>query len=106
MSVFDGLAGVLNSVFGAPVTITPVNGDAVIARGILRELPQFEDDAGDRQHFVPQFALQVPKPVPAALIKGSTVTEASGRAFTVLGVFPDRSPASDAFMVAHLEEVT
>lgn len=104
MSVFDGLAGTLNAVFGAPVTITPETGDPVTVRGILRELPQFEDDADRRQHFVAQFALQVPRPVPAALAKGATVTHESGRSFIVLGVFPDRSPAADAFMVAHLEE--
>lgn len=104
MAVFDGMTGVLTSVFGASVTITPIAGAPATVRGILRELPQFEDDTDRRQHFVPQFALQVPKPIPAALVKGATVTEASGRTFTVLGVFPDRSPASDAFMVAHLEE--
>lgn len=104
MSVFDGLAGTLNAVFGAPVTITPPVGLAVTAKGILRELPQFEDDPDRRGHFVPQFAMQIPKPVPSALVKGATVTQASGRTFKVLGVFPDRSPAADAFMVAHLEE--
>lgn len=104
MGVFDGLAGALNAVFGAPVTVTPISGAAVSLRGILRELPEFEDDGDRRAHFVPRHALQVPKPIPAALVKGSTVTDAGGRSFKVLGVFPDRSPAADAFMVAHLEE--
>lgn len=103
MTVFDGLAGALNAVFGAPVTITPEAGPAVTARGILRELPEFEADSDDRRHFVPQFALQVPKPIPAALARGATVTTAGGTRYQVLGVFPDRSPAADAFMVAHLE---
>jgi len=105
MSVFDGLTGVLAAVFGAPVTITPVSGSAVVVRAILRETLVTDEDEGARDHALPVYTLQVRKPIPAALVRGSTATSAErpGETFLVRGVYPDRSPASDAFMVAALE---
>lgn len=106
MSIFDGLTGVLNAAFGAPVTINPAVGAAVTTRGIFREVLEFQADGDDRAHPVPMFVLQVPKPIPAALVRGSTVEgDAVPGTFRVSGVWPDRSPAADAFMVAHLEKI-
>lgn len=105
MSVFDGLAGALASIFGAPVTITPKAGAPVVAQGILRENPREVMDEAGQAHRVDTPTLQVCRPIPAALAKGATITAAShpGVTFRVLGVYPDRSPAADAFMVAELE---
>jgi hypothetical protein len=107
MSVFDGMSGALSNVFGAPVTITPTAGAPVDVRGILRESPlDVRDDSG-RTHVTDVITLQVRKPIPAAMAKGSMVTAAAfpGQSFLILGVYPDRSPAADAFMVAELERV-
>lgn len=107
MSVFDGMTGALTAIFGAPVTITPTAGAPAEVTAILRENPrEVMDDAG-RPHWIETPTLQVAKPIPAALVKGSTVTAASHPSvtFRVLGVYADRSPAADAFMVAELERV-
>ena len=107
MSVFDGMSGALNATFGAPVTITPLAGAPATVRGILRESPlDVRDDSG-RTHVTDVITLQVRKPIPAAMVKGSTVTAAAfpGQNFLILGVYPDRSPAADAFMVAEMERV-
>jgi len=107
MSVFDGLAGALATIFGAPVTITPERGLPATVQAILRENPREVMDNAGRPHWVDTPTLQVNKPIPDALAKGAIVTAAShpGVSFRVLGVYADRSPATDAFMVAELERV-
>lgn len=102
------MAGALSRVFGASATITPASGPVAEVTAIFRENPrEVVDDAG-RVHVIDEPTLQVAKPVPAALVKGSTVAPSitPGRTFRVLGVYPDRSPAADAFVVCALEEVT
>lgn len=103
-TVFDGIAGVLTAVFGASGTITPPSGPAVTLSGILRENPDWQSDGDQRDHYVPVYTLQVKKPAPPELVRGATVSGfGHPSTFRVSGVFADRSPANDAFMVAHLE---
>lgn len=104
MSVFNGMTGVLTAVFGASGTITPPSGAPVTITAIVREVQDFVSDGDQRLHRLPMYLLHVRKPVPAALVRGATVS-GFGRTeqFKVLDVYPDRSPASDAFMIAELE---
>lgn len=47
MSIFDGVAGALNSTFGAPVTIYPGGGAGAEIRAVFRhELREISDDEG------------------------------------------------------------
>ena len=47
MGIFDGLAGALNAVFGAPATIFPENGSGTVIRAVFRhELREISDEHG------------------------------------------------------------
>lgn len=104
MSVFDGLAGVLSSVLGAPVTIS--GSFAGTIQAIFREMP-LDQLAGDGRVFVVVTpTLQVRRNV-AVLIKGDIAapSETPGRTFTVLQSYPSGSPAVDALVSYAMEEV-
>ena len=107
MSVFDGLAGALNSVFGAPVTITRAGQSAVAVQAVFREVP-VEQEAADGRPFVTiSPTLQVQKNAIAALAKGDLIAPSTtaGRTFKVLQKYPNASPAVDALVTYLLEEV-
>ena len=104
-TVFDGMTGVLNAVFGAPVTIL---GDfPQVVQAIFREMP-YEQEIGDGRTIVEVTpTVQIRKSDIASLSKGDVVAPAAtpGRSFTVLKPIPSGSPAADAFITWVLEEV-
>lgn len=108
-SVFDGMAGVLNSVFGAPVTIKPVSGGILEVPAVFRAEPI--EVAGTDGHAVLISAptLRVKRDVLPDIGHGDlvipSVASASGKTFRVLNRIATGSPASDAFLVCELEEV-
>lgn len=105
--IFDGMAGVLNTVFGAPVTITPQGSAPATLAGVFRELP-IEQETGDGRMIVTVTpTLRVPKDVIAQLAVGDLVAPSltPGRTFTVLQWVPSPSAAADAFITYLLEEV-
>lgn len=104
MSVFDGMAGALNSVFGAPATIS--GSFAGTIQAVFREVPT-EDQIGDGRPFVVVTPILRVLKSTAALVKGDVVapSETPGRTFTVLQSLPSGSPATDAFVTYSLEEV-
>lgn len=106
-SVFDGLAGALNAVFGAPVTITRRGESGVTLQAVFREVP-VEQEAADGRDFVTITpTLRVQKGAIAVLARGDLVAPSttSGRTFTVLQPYFGASPAADAFVTYVLEEV-
>lgn len=106
-SVFDGMAGVMNAVFGSPVTITRAGQAAVTLQAIFREVP-IEQESGDGRVFVTVTPiLRVRQGDIALLAKGDLVAPAATapRTFKVLQFFPSGSPATDALLGYHLEEV-
>ena len=105
-SIFDGLAGALNAVFGAPVTITRRGEAAVTLQAVFRELPVEQDGADGRPFVTITPTLRVQKDAIAALVRGDLVapSTASGRSFVVLQPYFGASPASDAFLTYVLEE--
>jgi len=107
MSIFDGLTGALNAVFGAPVTITPPSGPPVTVTGQFRENPREVMGDDGRVMIIDTPTLQVRRPTPIALVKGAIVAPSirSGETFRVLGVYRDRSPAADAYAVVAMEAV-
>lgn len=107
MSVFDGLAGVLNGVFGAPVTITRSGVAPATVQAVFRDVP-VEQEAADGRPFVTITpTLRVTKNAIAALAVGDLVAPSTtgARTFKVLQTYPDASPAVDAFVTYLLEEV-
>lgn len=107
MSIFDGMAGVINQVLGAPVVITPPAGPPATLHGLFRDSPVEEAAAMGRPYGVSVFTLQLQKPRHPAVVKGAKVEPSirPGERFRVLGIYSDRSPASDAFEIVELEVI-
>lgn len=103
-SLFDGLAGALADVFGAPVIWTPAGGAPVTVQGVFREVP-FDEDFGDgRAGLALMPVLRWSRTVAAGAAKGDTCTVA-GRTFRLLRPVPSGSPAADSFVAWELEEI-
>jgi len=108
VSIFNGMAGALNSVFGAPVTITPQGGSATTVTGIFRIASQ-EVDLGEgrtRMVDVPTIRLRAGAlgGIAAKAIVAPSITP--GRTFRALDRSLNSSPANDAMQVWLLEEIT
>ena len=101
--IFDGMAGLLNDVFGDPVTHLPRSGVERVVQGIFRAPPidlLGEDgrtvlDTGPR--------LRVPKPAADGIAVGDMIRPASGPLYRVINPTPGGSPAADAFVIFQLE---
>lgn len=107
MSVFDGLASVLNSEFGAEVTVFAGTEAATTLRGIFREEPREGEAADGRPVVVTEPVLRLLATAPV-LPKGTRIVPSGfvGRMFQVLRRLPPASPASDAHVVYFCEEIT
>lgn len=105
MSVFDGLTGVLDAVFGAPVSIYPPAGAPWHGLGQFRDSPVEDIAALGRPYGTSVFTLQIRRPLPDAAVKGAIVEPSirPGEKFRVLGLYRDRSPAADAYAILELE---
>lgn len=105
MSIFDGLSGVLNATFGAPVTITPPAGAPWTGEGMFRDSPVEDIAALGRPYGTNIYTLQIPRPLPDAAVNGATVEPSirPGESFVIIGIYHDRSPAADAFAIIELE---
>ena len=104
-SVFDGLAGVLNGVFGAPVVFTPQGGSSQTLKSMFRETPITVSgpDGGDVLIVAPTW--RVPRDILTDVRRGDTITVPDGRVFKVLNQLPSGSPAQDAFVLYELEHL-
>lgn len=95
-SVFDGMAGVLNGVFGAPVTIHPGGGGGVEIRGVIRDR-EVEVPDGDGQVVLGTFTtLKAQVGDVTGLVRGNAVSQGA-RSWTVDYRLPSESPAADRF---------
>lgn len=105
--IFDGLAGMLSSVFGDVVTHTPDGGSGMPAEieGVFRAEPvdlPGEDDLGEFRWNGP--TLSVTEPAALEIAEGDIIEPGDGKSYRVL---PDGrhsgSPASDRFWTFSLE---
>jgi hypothetical protein len=105
-SVFDGMAGVLHDVFGAPVTVTPPNGPAFTVHAVLRQFSEMDSIVDGRTLRVHWATLEMPASAPAVPV-GATVTGTAvpGRVFRVLARVESTSPAADAPIRYDLQRV-
>lgn len=104
-SVFDGMAGVLDDVFGAPVMIYPAGGGQLVGRGIFRETPVSAADEDGHAVLVTSPTLRMRKPDATVLRVGDLIKpECDDRMFRVLNRWANGSPARDAFVVFELED--
>lgn len=101
--LYDGVAGILNGVFGGAVTHIPPSGRPRILQAILRN-PQIEV-IGDSGHPVLDVSpvLRVGAAEAAGIAVGDTVISAAGRRYRIVNRQPSGSPAADTLVVFDLE---
>jgi hypothetical protein len=109
-ALFDGMAGILNSVFGAPALYTPLNsGVGLTVQGVFRSDPVEVIGADGHPVLITTPTFRVPRSFVAVIQKGDlvapSVRAAAGKTFKVLNHLPSGSPAGDAFFLCELEEV-
>lgn len=102
-SIFDGMAGVLNTTFGAPITYLPVSGTALSVQSVFREDPITITGDNGQDVLVEAPSWRVPKSVLADVRRGDRISLPDGRMFKVLNRIGTGSPAADAFMLYELE---
>ena len=105
MSIFNGMAGVLNSVFGAPVMIMPVRGGQYSIQGVFRQEPVEVTQDDGRSVLIARPTLRVPVPVADAIARDDRIN-VEGVNYTVLNRMRSSSPASDRFVMFELQEHT
>lgn len=104
-SIFNGMAGVLNATFGAPVTFIPAFGPRLTVQSVFREPPVTVagQDGGDV--LIEQPIWRVPRDRLAHAARGDQIQLADGRRFKILNRIGTGSPATDAFVEYELEAV-
>lgn len=106
--VFDGVAGVLTGVFGAPVVYQPKSGAApVTISAVFRRRPILVQDQSGGDVWVLSPTMRVRRDLLPAIARGDLVQPSTvpGKTFRVLNRLPDISPAADGFLMVELEEV-
>jgi hypothetical protein len=101
-TLFDGMAGMLNDVFGAPVELWRAGGKLGDLRGILRSPPVEAITADGRPTVVAVPVLRLPATAAPLPQRGDTIRQ-GGRQWRVLGIYPSGSPAGDHFLIHELE---
>lgn len=103
--IFDGMAGVLNGVFGAPVTHYPAAGGSAVLQGVFREDPVevLADERGTILIEAP--TLRLLRDDALSVARGDTIDPGRGKTYRVLNRLTAGSPASDGFWTFELEEV-
>lgn len=107
-ALFDGMAGVLNGVFGAPLVYTPVGLSPRVVQGVLRLGPIEVTDSEGHSVVIASPTLRIPRDVPDVGRRGDRVTSERypDRVFSILNEIESVSPAHDGFSIMELEEVS
>lgn len=105
-SIFDGMAGVLNSVFGAPVWYLPQSGGGWHVHSVFREEPVEVNDAEGAAILILAPTWKVPANLATAIARGDMIEPGNGKRYTVVNRLPGGSPAVDAYVMFELERET
>jgi hypothetical protein len=104
-ALFDGMAGVLNSTFGASVTYLPASGGTLTVHSVFRETPiEIAGDAGGTV-LIEAPTWRVPVSLLASASRGDRIQLGDGRIFKVLNGIKTGSPAADHFRLYEMELV-
>lgn len=104
--IFDGMAGVLNGLFGAPVTITPDGGEPAVLRGVFREEPVEVADGDNGSVIDVAITLRVQRPGADDVETGAIVAPGNGKTYRIMNRITSGSPAADGFTVFELKETS
>jgi len=97
------MAGLLNDVFGGPVTLAHPDGAVQAVQAVFRAEPlELTGEAG--LVLIEQPTLRVRRDLAPGVRRGSVLTLAGGKQYRVESVIPGGSPATDGFLICTLEE--
>jgi len=105
-SIFDGIAGTLNAVFGDAVTWTPAGGEAQTVQAVFRRQPVRVDGPDGSETLTELPSLKVQRPLAESLSWGDVISPGDGNTYAVRAGHPTGSPAADAFIIFELELIT
>lgn len=102
--LFSGVSGLMNEVFGAPLTYTPKFGLPREVRAVFRSQPvDLVDGDGQRVRDLGP-VLRVRRSDIPDLQRGDRITLRDGRIFEIDAVWPSGTAASDGFLMCDLTE--
>lgn len=97
------MAGVLNSVFGAPITYLPAGGPGLPVQSVFRETPiEVASDTGGSV-LITEPTWRVPRNLVPNPRNPDRIQLPDGRLFEVVNQAPSGSPASDGFILCIME---
>ncbi|TQS74024.1 hypothetical protein ERN12_05955 [Rhodobacteraceae bacterium] len=103
MGVFEGMAGVLSDVLGAPVRYLPATGRPRDIQSIFREEPVTVTGDDGRDVLIVAPSWRVSRDLVAELARGDLVQPGNGRTYKVVNHMPTGSPACDGLLLCELE---
>jgi len=105
MSIFDGMAGVLNDVFGAPVLFLPRTGGEQQIKSVFREEPVTVTGEDGREVLIVAPTWKVPSTAGVDIVREDCIEPGNGKRYRILNRIHSGSPASDRFVIYELEAV-
>lgn len=104
-SLFEGLSGLLNDVFGDPVQIETAASGVDIVQAVFRRDPVSVADDDGREFLIISPTLRMLKQDAQALAKDDLVHPPGAQSYAVVAKHPTNgNPAEDAFVYIELEE--
>jgi hypothetical protein len=106
--LFDGMAGALTKIFGAPVThVARPSGAVTVLQSVFRESPvEVLDSEGGQSVWGVSPTWRVAQPEAAGIARGDEIQPGNGRTYRVLNRIAGGSPAADRFWMFELEDIT
>lgn len=103
-TLFDGMAGALSDVFGAPVVLTYPDGTLQTVQAVLRSEPlEIPGEAGTV--WIEEPTLRIRRDLAPNIARGVVATNAGGTSYRVESRITSGSPALDGFFICTLELV-
>lgn len=104
-ALFDGMAGALNEVFGAPVLYRPLAGEVAVIQSVFRTEPVTVLDQDGGAVVIAEPTWRAPKDKVFGAVRGDLIEPGDAKTYRILRRIPNPSPATDAFAVFAMEEV-
>ena len=106
-SVFDGMAGALNAVFGAPVVFQQVGQSARTIQGVFRREPIEVSGEDGAPIWIMSLSIRFQRSDVVGIRRGDLVQPSvdAGKTYRIINTPDTNSPAADGFLICALEVV-
>ncbi|MFD1913803.1 head-tail joining protein [Halodurantibacterium flavum] len=104
MPPFDGMAGLLTEIFGAPVLFRPALEEPRTVASVFRETPIEVTDSDGRAVLIVAPTWRVRRDLVPEVARGDRIEPGNGKVYEIVNAQPGGSPAGDAFWLCELEE--